>query len=136
MRVSFPARTAPWLIATLGLGFLITAGCSNAAPPAGEVSGTVTLGGASVAEGVVTFEDSEHGRGGSAPLQDGRFSFAAPLPAGVYQIAVQPAPPPPPTSGLTAVPSPIPGRYHQAAASGLTATVQAGTNVFEFKLDK
>lgn len=138
MFILFQVRISTLLIMTLLLAS--ASGCGGSDDPkTGQVSGIVTLDGSPVSKGVIIFEDTAFGRGGSATLKEGHFEFETPLNSGDFKVTVQPPPPPaptaaPPTSPAAAIK--IPKKYQQTATSGLTATVKEGTNKFEFNLMK
>lgn len=120
---------------------LLAAGCQKGPPPrvTGNVSGTVALGDAPLAAGVVILEDAKRGISSSAVIADGKFEFADPVDIGEFRVAIHPPPQPPPHE-MPATPPPagpvIPERYVTADKSGLTATVREGKNELPLRLDR
>lgn len=128
----------------LGLTCLIAlVGCGSEGgldSPMGTVSGKVTQGGMGLGNVTVTFVGVANGETASAITgSDGSYSLrsgnGSSVPVGDYQIAVTPGELPinDPAAMLTtpapaAPPSAIPDQYRNAQASGLTATVKAGSN--------
>ncbi|MDB5340511.1 MAG: carboxypeptidase regulatory-like protein [Planctomycetaceae bacterium] len=135
MRCSFPESIRAGISLGLSVVVVVLAGCGNSG--IGEVSGTVTLDGAPLSEGIVTFEDPSRGIGQSTPVKAGSYQMAGALKVGEYKVAVQPpSAPSPMASRSTAAAAAVPSRYSQPVTSGLTATVKAGTNKADFKLTK
>jgi hypothetical protein len=116
-------------------------GCQKGPPPrvTGNVSGTVALGDAPLAAGVVILEDAKRGLSCSAVVADGKFEFVDPVDIGEFRIAIHPPPQPPPHE-MPATPLPagpvIPERYVTADKSGLTVTVREGKNELPLRLDR
>jgi hypothetical protein len=115
-------------------------GCSRGHPTA-PVSGTVTYKGKPVAFGKVTFIDKE-GRAGFGPLQNGQYSFRAPV--GDCRVGVTSRdlePPPEERKGAKMVrpgmyigKSHIPEKYESPDHSGLTFTVENKDNKKDWNL--
>ena len=134
-----------WLSRML-LVLALAGGCSRA--NVGHVAGRVTLDGQPVREGTIVFQDLARGISVNATLQpDGTYVARTydldGLPPGSYQVAITPrkfgdgqtplveAPPTQAAPTVTA----IPAKYQDVASSGLTATVQPGSNpAFNFAL--
>jgi hypothetical protein len=129
----------------LGL-VLLVAGCTPS--DVGRVAGTVTLGGQPLAQGSVVFQDDTGAISVNANLSsDGRYELRtydkAGLPPGTYRVAVTsqtvgdgetPLMDGPPSTSASSAPL-VPLRYQDVLTSGLTATVQAGSNPpFDFDL--
>lgn len=121
------------------------------------VTGKVTYDGKPVPEGTVTFYPVGGGRPSSGQLQsDGTYVLASTKPGdgalvGKCKVAIEsrkvtnaaPAPtsfadelasedaPPPPPSNIDWL---VPEKYSSAESSGLTATVQSGSNQIDFDL--
>jgi hypothetical protein len=140
------ARWTGFVLAACGLTALLTTGCSPS--DVGRVAGQVTLNGQPLAEGSILFQDDTGAISVNAALDgDGRYEVRTydkrGLPPGTYRVAITPRTfgdgetpliegPPAPTAPTA---SPIPPRYRDVATSGLTATVQAGSNPpFNFDL--
>lgn len=112
---------------------VLIAGCGG--PPAGDVSGAISLGGQPLNEGVVTFENAAKGQSQSAPISAGAYKMPSPMPLGEYKVTLQPPPPPAPTAApATAPKTSIPTRYMKATTTDLSATVKAGHNKVDFAL--
>ncbi|MDI9445306.1 MAG: carboxypeptidase-like regulatory domain-containing protein [Planctomycetota bacterium] len=110
-------------------------GCGSSEPPTGQVAGKVTYQGEPVTKGVVTFVNSETGIGASSELDSSGAYRIESVRAGDYQVAIQPPSAPSPeemAEGAKAEKSPIPAKYHDPQASGLTATVNEGANTADF----
>lgn len=124
----------------LGSCFFVSCliGCGPAGPPSGTISGTVTLNGQPLSAGVVVFNNTAAGIGADAPLNaSGEYRLDTPIPAGPYDVAIQPPPAPPPDQmgQATAQPkSPIPNKYLDPKTSGLKTTIHAGANTADFAL--
>lgn len=113
-------------------------GCGSGGPPSGTISGKVTLNGQPLSTGVVVFSNAAAGIAADAELNaSGEYRLDTPIPAGPYDVAVQPPPPPPPDQLEQAAArpkSPIPEKYLTPETSGLKATIQAGKNTADFAL--
>ena len=134
--------------------FLAQIGCGPQGPdlgPFGEVSGHVTHEGKPVSEGMITFSCSQSGQVSTANLQeDGSYVMNLNgrdgLPLGAYTVTVRP----PLNVKVETDPSKmrrnnlydpsvsvdIPMMYRYESSSGLSATVSAGANEFDFDLKK
>lgn len=135
MQTNGPAARR-WLV----LGAVVSAcwlsGCGGKTPM-GSVSGKVTLGGAPLGAGVVEFSNQKTGVGASAKLDASGAYRIESVPAGDYQVAVQPPPPPAPhemTQPAAAPRAAVPPKYQDPKTSGLTATVKEGANTQDFAL--
>ena len=108
-------------------------GCRGSAVPMGTVSGTVTLKGKPLTEGIVVFHNVEMGSGATAELDaSGRYTMKAALRVGQYRVAIQP---PLGAGPMAPIPqSDIPPAYQDFETSGLTAVVNTGHNVIDFEL--
>lgn len=128
--------------ATLCLGLCLLAtcltGCGSSGPPSGTISGKVTLHGQPLAAGVVLLTNAATGVGASAELTaSGEYQLDTPLPAGPYDVAIQPPSAPPPDQMQEAKPRVkplIPDKYLDPKTSGLKATINAGSNTADFAL--
>ena len=123
------------------------AGCGKPGPkgPTGTVTGTVTHSGKPVA-GTVYFNSAATGQSAFAPLgSDGSYQlrneFEGRLAVGEYQVSVAPAAggggtdiAAPPT-GIDPTKGPIPKKYLSGDTSGWTASIKAGENSFDFKVE-
>ncbi|MGL6096767.1 MAG: hypothetical protein ACRC7O_13345, partial [Fimbriiglobus sp.] len=89
-------------------------GCGTPAPAALEVTGTVSLDGAPLDGGAVTFLDTKTGAAaGGGPLTAGGFTVH--VPPGRYKVSVvasRPAGPPVPGMGEPPLVSVVPARYN------------------------
>jgi hypothetical protein len=143
------AKIALWNCGRLScmlVGLVLAGGCSRA--NVGHLAGRVTLDGQPMREGTIVFQDLTRGISVNATLQpDGTYVARTydrdGLPPGSYQVAITPrkfgdgqtplveAPPTQAAPPVTA----IPAKYQDVATSGLTATIQAGSNpAFNFAL--
>lgn len=149
---SHPARTArAAVVAALLSGVALLVGCGPT--PTGTVSGTVTVGGQPIQNGLITFVP-EKGESASAAILDGKYT-TGPIPVGPCKVSVinRPANP----AGEAAVkeevgvgpgdvmPAPkpskskakevsVPQKYSDPTTSGLTHTVSAGASTRDFDL--
>jgi hypothetical protein len=135
----------------LGLALLLglfSTGCGSGGPAMGRVSGTVKIDGEPLTKGTVTFVATDGknpnatgtiGPGGSYTLQTTEPGDGAVV--GSYKVAISdvdanalntemPGMPPPVAK------SAVPKMYLDANSSGLTATVEAGSNTKNFELKK
>lgn len=117
-------------------------GCTRSGPQIAPVSGTVTLDGKPLPNGVVSFV-SEAGFASSAPLDaDGRFQlvsqFGQGAPLGTYRVTLsQQSLPPSAESTAPRARLPrheIPERYHYLDRSGISLTVEDRPNTFAIEL--
>ena len=121
------------------------AGCGDS--QVGVVSGTVTLDGRPLDQGLVVFEDREKGVSVNAAIEsDGSFVVKtydqAGLPPGEYTVAVKPGQVGDGETPLVGDPIEaqqggsveIPARYGSTRTSGLTATVTLGANTVPLEL--
>ncbi len=114
---------------------VLLSGCSESSEGA-KVRGQVTLDGSPLSSGVILFEDSVSGTGGSAIVENGIFAISTPMPVGKYTVALQPPPPPAPhedASKRTNVK--LPRHLTQPATSGLEAELTPGENDLDFNVD-
>ncbi len=123
------------------------AGCGKPGPKGqtGTVKGTVTQSGKPVA-GTVYFNSAATGQSAFAPLEsDGSYrlknEFEGRLAVGEYKVSVTPAAggggadiAAPPTS-INPAKGPIPKKYLSGDTSGWTASIKAGENSFDFKVE-
>lgn len=104
--------------------FAILGLISAASPAAGaelrEVTGVVTLEGKPLADGKVTLY-RDNGQFVGAKIKDGKFAIDF-VPTGMLTVTLE---------GKD-----VPAKYGLEDASGLTVTVTAGKNVFDFELSK
>ena len=135
------SRVVGWCLAAV-----LILGCGKPGPKIVAVSGSVTLDGAPLKEGIVSFV-SPTGSAASAHLDaQGEFHLSSQYGRGIlpgeYRVAICPLPVRDPQDrrrmmGGTRPPepeSPIPERYRRADLSGLTASVQSGTAHAAFEL--
>lgn len=126
-----------WLSLTALLGAVVLAGCGPTEAPSGTVSGTVTLDGAPVESGEITFVSSDGGAA-AGPITNGQFKLEGSLPLGEYIVGVGPAQltEAPGAEGDTAAAptTAVPAGYHTPATSGITHNVQAGANTVTIDL--
>lgn len=121
------------LIVCLGTAVLF-AGCSDTDENA-TVSGQITLDGKPLPAGVILFEDSANGVGGSAVVENGAFVIPTPLPTGKYAVALQPPPLPAPHESNKKGPRvKLPQHLTRPATSGLEADLTPGENALDFKV--
>ncbi len=117
----------------LTVPFLLS-GCSESNEQA-NVSGQVTLDGTPLSAGVILFEDSVSGTGGSAVVENGAFSISTPLPTGKYAVALQPPPPPAPHEPASKGPRvKLPRHVTLPQTSGLEADLAPGDNALDFEV--
>lgn len=128
-------------IILLGLPFAGLSGCGTGEAKSATAKGKVTNAGQPVTEGVVHFA-SAAGYGGSSTLDaSGGYKITQGMPPGTYNVCVMPpsltmtgapgGPPPPPAKEYANIPE----KFRSDMTSGLAATVKAGENTFDFKLD-
>lgn len=124
-------------------GVVLLAGCGGGdkvwTENTGTVEGTVTFQQQPVAEGQIHLYDKTRGLGSSAPIAEGKFQFAGPIPAGTYEVSITPPPAPLPTGeDATVEPQPeyptIPQRYRSGTTSGLVAEIKEGKNTLSYDL--
>ena len=117
-------------------------GCGKTGPVIAPVSGTVSLDGARLTSGVVSFASSS-GSVSSANLgPEGRFRLVSQygngIPLGGYVVTVLPENSAPREADMQSNQpqraSKIPTRYQYCERSGLTAEVKPGENEFQFAL--
>jgi hypothetical protein len=128
-----------WAVA---LGLLGLPGCASG-PPSGQVSGRVMCEGKPVAEGRITFTNTETGAADDALLgSDGTYTLRAPLPVGEYKVMVSPLIVRQQVGGKGPVvgeekPAPdIPEKYRTIGTTELKATVKEGKNPLDFDMRK
>lgn len=127
---------APWALpAVILVSMCLLAGCSGG-QPAGSISGTVTLDGSPLTAGAVVFTNEAMGFGVTAELDGSGTYQVRSIPTGQYQVAIEPPPPPAPHEMDQRVvpPTDVPRKYQDSQTSGLSATVQRGTNTADFAL--
>ena len=138
---------------TIVCSLLLSLGCVGCAEkgidlgPFGDVSGRVTLDGAALSEGLITFHCPASGQVAVGSIQpDGTYEMylgqRKGLPVGQYKVAVKPPLPKRPTQTPGTAPSRnvnrqsnIPEKYRFETSSGLTASVVEGDNQFEFDMN-
>lgn len=140
-RMDRPTRWA-FVVVLAGLA----AGCGPA--PTGTVSGTVTVGGRPVPNGLITFSSEVGTRDSfSAAVLDGKYT-TGPIPAGPAKVTViargaNPAEAPAGKGGGDLAPPPksaakkvvtVPTKYGATDTSGLTFEVAKGDNTKDFDL--
>lgn len=117
-------------------------GCGKSGPPIAPVSGTVSLDGAPLTDGVVSFV-STSGYVSSAPLGlDGHFRLVSQygdgIPLGTYRVTILLQNPEPNEMSMQskriALPSKIPVRYQYPDRSGLTASIEGQSCELSFEL--
>ena len=131
-----------YLCAALPAVFLL--GCSGSGFDIAPVSGTVTLNGRPVTQGMVIFTPEAGPQAAGQLGPGGRYTLTTLKPddgaiVGEHSVAIEaptygapmgnykPPPPPPPEET-------IPPQYHHPTTSGLTRTVERGRNSFDFEL--
>ena len=125
--------------------FLITlnTACSRtpgADKPRGEISITITNGGAPVSEGQVDLANEETGEGGGGPLDESGTATIEMVAVGKYTVTISPPPQDPIAPGMDQpAPQPkeypnIPTKVRKIQTSPLTVDVQSGANEFTFDL--
>lgn len=107
------------------------------------VSGTVTLDGQPLKEGIIAFVGDQGYAVGVGPIRDGHYSLSESasrqgISAGSYQIRIEsweeePGVEQPDGSFSKGIPA-IPERYLSTSTSGLTATVTPKDRKFDFEL--
>jgi hypothetical protein len=124
------------------------AGCGEAKPPTGKVSGRVVYGGAPVDVGTISFRNEAKGVVAGMNLgpdggYDLRFSGGTDIPVGDYTVTVEIPEPHLPIASeqgsqkaeLKAADYPnIPKKVRTPATSPLKTTVKEGTNTFDVDL--
>lgn len=101
----------------------------------GHVAGTVTLNGAALTSGQVSFFSAESGIGGMSPINgEGHYEINGLNAPGDYQITVTPQEPTP--GGPAVPPSDLPAKYSSATTSGLSFSLKPGNNTFPIELKK
>jgi hypothetical protein len=140
---SFPRPFAAVLPALALAAALCLAGCRGGGPPVGTVFGKVTFEGKAVAEGRVTFQNTQSGAGGDALLNnEGRYALKAPLPVGDYAVMVSPLIVRMQVDGKGPVvgeekPAPdIPLKYRTIGSTTLKAGVKEGKNDLDFEMKR
>jgi hypothetical protein len=118
----------------LAAAAVLSLGCGQAV---GTVSGTVTYNGTPVFPGQVELVGKDNGVPAVGPLDgSGNFTLDVPLPVGEYQVRVtpgwdEPGKTPPPRGKATAG---IPKKAQEFTSSGLTVTVNKGSNTVTLEL--
>lgn len=121
-------------------------GCGTAAPPTGDVQGTVSFGGSPVTGANVVFENTERGWLRAAELDDaGSYSMNG-VKTAAYKVSIHPPTPQTPnenthpdgkfviTTEMIPDPKNIPKPYREAHTSSLSVSVEPGPNQFDFEL--
>jgi hypothetical protein len=102
----------------------------------GTVSGTVKYKNQPVTTGSIIFLHPMTKIGGNALLDnEGKYVISQPLPAGEYNVAILPPPPPAPHEKMSVVSNPVPEKYRVPEQGMLKFTVSKGTNVADFNLE-
>lgn len=111
-------------------------GCGGGGPtkvPLMSVKGTVTLSGAPLTEGTVSFSSSATGNGAIAHLgPEGKFVVTGGIVAGDYKVVI--TPPTPTPDNPEPKKSDIPDKYRNEATTDLTAKITTGANDLKFDL--
>lgn len=120
-------------LAVLPLAFLALTGCGSW----GSASGTVTLDGTPLKEGVITFHPVGGGATSYGTVKDGSFSIAtgqdSGLAAGKYKVTVSATKIP--KEGTTEKAELLtPVKYSKPESTDLEAVVNGGLNSFKFEL--
>jgi hypothetical protein len=134
----------------LGVAFmscLLALGCGSGGPVMGRVSGTVTSQGKPLTKGTVTFisTDGQRPNATGAISSSGTYTLQTSEPGdgavvGQYKVAISDLDPnafntPLPGAPVQPQKSAIPKKYLDSNTSGLTATVEPGSNRKDFELD-
>ena len=117
-------------------------GCGKAGPKIVPVSGTVSLDGAPLTEGVVGFVSASGYVSSASITPDGHFKLASQygpgIPLGAYRVTVLPSNPLPTELSMQSKqsnpPSKIPPKYQYPDRSGLDANVDGIVSEFAFTL--
>jgi len=142
---------AATLLRRAGLGValifgLFATGCGSGGPTMGKVSGTVKVGGQPLAKGTITFIATD-GKNPNATgaIENGSYTLQTTEPGdgavvGSYNVAVSDADSAVMNTAVPGMPAPvqksgIDKKYLDAGTSGLTATVEAGSNNKDFDLN-
>jgi hypothetical protein len=105
---------------------LLLAGCSTG-KPTGTLAGAVTYKGQPVVGMQLEVHRDGSGISTSAPLDaGGRFEVEAPIPVGVYELAVYPRPMADPATAAKM--TKVPAKAQDRKTSGLTVEVKPGRN--------
>ncbi len=121
-------------LALLPLGFLALAGCGGSW---GSASGTVTLDGTPLKDGIITFHPAGGGATAYGMVKDGSFSIATGqdggLATGEYKVTVSASTIPKEGTGETAkLLTPV--KYAKPESTDLEAVVNSGPNSFKFEM--
>ncbi|WP_437223068.1 carboxypeptidase-like regulatory domain-containing protein [Planctomicrobium sp. SH661] len=115
---------------------LFSAGCGfQSARPQSSISGQVTKSSKPVTGAVIVFF-GENGESFGATLEPSGSYEVAQCPPGKYQVAIQPVIPSPEEleKGAKVPEADFHARYRTPQTSGLTATINPGSNVASFEL--
>jgi hypothetical protein len=135
----------------LGLGLALAfgvlgSGCGSGGPTMGRVSGTVKVDGQPLTRGTVTFiaTDSKNPNATGALDSSGRYSLQTTEPGdgavvGSYKVAISDGDSKAMNTALPGMPPPVQKSaiskiYLDGNTSGLTATVESGSNTKDFEL--
>ncbi|WP_437228455.1 hypothetical protein SH661x_000919 [Planctomicrobium sp. SH661] len=138
-------KTGCTLLLLVSMGFFVGCGSGEPRPVVGKLRGTVTFKGAPVTDANVTFEDRKLGQLASAPLKaDGTYEVKTGeggLRVGTYSVWLVPSGQAAPSiDNMNPAPAAdrkdIPKKYRDGETSGLTVTVENGTNAFDVKLEE
>ena len=150
MKSLHPSRRSAGKVLGIGLVLVLAAGCGG--PFTAPVSGTVTYKGNPLPGGTVTFIHPDGRVGYGTIHEDGTYSISA-APGGDVKCIVQttkPIVPPPQTvaarlsggaakAGATVYPAgpyvPIPEKYGDPQTSGLSHTIDRGSNTIDIPLE-
>ena len=125
---------------------LFATGCGSSGPAMGRVSGTVKVNGQPLTKGTVTFISTDGNRPNATGALDssGGYTLQTTEPGdgalvGTYKVAVSDVDASALNTAMPGMPAPvaksaIAKTYLDANASGLTATVAAGSNTQDFDL--
>ncbi len=127
-----------WIFAlSTVVGAFVLVGCSSSQGPTGTVSGTVSLEGAPVAAGEISFVSSD-GFSASGPISAGNFTLEDPLPVGKYSVGIMPPElteaPGEGGDEIEAPTSSVPAGYDMPGTSGISHDVQEGANTVTIEL--
>ena len=124
---------------SMGIVTAVLTGCAG--EEWGYLEGSVLLDGAPVGPGVVRFEPvQESGAGSIARFgEDGKYQAMSSgrkegLPPGEYRVAIEGGENTSSESTSAEAPSKIPARYRDPSSSGLSITVESGSQSHDFQL--
>lgn len=131
-----PVWTALCLVTLLTLTMT---GCGQKAVETGALGGKVTFDDTPVTTAKVQVQNESGAAFVANTNSEGKYSISTPLPVGKYTAIVVPNDEPPPAGSTEAPPKPkefkdIPEKYRQLKTSGLTTTVNKGSNTFDIPM--